>query len=335
MASTVIMAFNEFLSEIVNLDLDVSKQARSSRDWLVSQIHAIPNKNSEFPPLYPERDMFYGSFARRTKIRELDDLDMIICLKALGTTYSEIGKTVYLNVPEGVLLRGLCHEDSDLLNSRKVINRFVNALKGIPQYEKSELGRNGSAAVLNLKSYMWSFDIVPGFFTTPEADGRTFYIIPDGNGHWMKTDPRVDQEKVTSVNQKHSGNVLNVIRTIKYWNRRSTMPSMRPYLVECILLKYYDSKSTVASQFVDLELVDVFNHIASAVRESIYDPKNIQGDINNLSLNDRRLISSRATSDATKASNARNAERQENHKESIRLWRQIFGSQFPEYSESE
>jgi hypothetical protein len=138
----------------------------------------------------------------------------------------------HLSVPDGILLRGLCHENSNQLNSRKVINRFVSALKDVPQYEKSELGRNGSAAVLNLKSYTWSFDIVPGFFTTPEADNRTFYIIPDGNGHWMKTDPRIDKEKVTSVNQKHDGNVLNVIRTIKYWNRRATMPSMRPYLID-------------------------------------------------------------------------------------------------------
>lgn len=335
MATTVITAFNEFLSEIVNLDPDISKQARGSRNWLVDQICALPDKNDEFPALYTEMNMSYGSFARRTKIRELDDLDMIICLNALGTTYSESWGTVHLHVPDGILLRGLCHDYSNQLNSRKVINRFVSALKDVPQYEKSELGRNGSAAVLNLKSYTWSFDIVPSFFTTPDANGRTYYIIPDGNGHWMKTDPRIDKEKVTAVNQKHNGNVLNVIRTIKYWNRRATMPSMRSYLIECIVLNYYDSKSTTASQFVDMELVDVFSHISSAVYGSVYDPKNIQGDINNLSINDRLLISARATSDATKAKDARDAETKENYKESIRIWGQIFGSQFPKYTESE
>jgi hypothetical protein len=102
MASTVISAFNEFLSDIVNLDSDVSKQARSSRDWLVDQIKALSDKNDEFPALYSEKDIFYGSFARRTKIRELDDLDMVICLKALGTTYWEFGGTVYLNVNQGL-----------------------------------------------------------------------------------------------------------------------------------------------------------------------------------------------------------------------------------------
>lgn len=334
MATTVISAFSEFLSQIVNLDPDVSKQARGSRDWLVEQICSLPDKNDEFPSIYSEKNISYGSFARRTKIRELDDLDLIICLKALGTTYWEYGGTVYLDVPDGILLRDLCHDGGNRLNSRKVINRFVSALKDISQYEKSELGRNGSAAVLNLKSYTWSFDIVPGFFTTPEADGRTFYIIPDGNGHWMKTDPRIDKEKVTSVNQKHKGNVLDVIRTIKYWNRRATMPSMRSYLIECIVLNYYTSKSTTASDFVDIELVDVFKHIESTVLGSVYDPKNIQGDINNLSLSDKILISYRATTDAAKANEARDAERKENHKESIRLWGQIFGSQFPKYSES-
>jgi hypothetical protein len=101
-----------------------------------------------------------------------------------------------------------------------------------------------------------------------------------------------------------------------------------------MVLKYYDSKSTTASEFVDIELVDVLNHIALAVYGSVYDPKNIQGDLNNLSLNDRLLISSRATSDAAKAKEAREAEGKEDYKESIRLWGQIFGSQFPKYSES-
>jgi hypothetical protein len=330
MATTVNDAFAKFLSETVNLDSAVSSQARASRDWLLSQIRTLPNKYATFPKLYPEMDMHYGSFARRTKIRELDDIDLIICLRALGITYYEIERAVRLYVPEGHALREFCHDGTDMLNSRKVINLYVAYLGDIPQYQRAELGRSGSAAVLNLSSYTWSFDIVPGFFTTPEMDGRTYYVIPDGQGHWMKTDPRIDQERTTLINAKHEGNVLNAVRLLKFWNRRPTMPTMVSYLLECIALNYYSAASG-SSRFVDLEVAPLFDYIAGAVFQAVYDPKRIQGDLNTLSLTERYQISTRALADSSKARAAQAAESSDDHKESIRLWGQVFGSSFPSY----
>lgn len=331
MATTVIAAFNEFLSEHVNLDPTITTQARASRNWLLDQIQVLPSKYSDFPVLYPDVDIYYGSFARRTKIRELDDLDMIVGISALGTTYLDYGSTVHLVVPYGIALRDLCHDGTNLLNSRRVINKFVNCLSNVPQYAKSDIKRNGAAAVLNLTSYTWSFDIVPGFFTTPEWDGRTYYIIPDGEGHWMKTDPRIDRERTTAVNQAHDGNVLNVIRSIKYWNRRPTMPTMPSYLLECIILNYYESRTYKAVSFVDLEVGSVLSYLATAILGPIQDPKHIQGDINTLMWDDRATILSRANSDTAKATAARAAENTKDYELSINIWREVFGSSFPKY----
>jgi len=331
MATTVITAFNEFLSEYVNLDSTVTTQARASRNWLLSQIQALPGNHADFPVLYPDVDIHYGSFARRTKIRELDDLDMIVGISGLGTTYQDYGSIVRLTVPSGIALRELCHDGTNLLNSRRVINKFVNYLSDISQYKRSEIKRNGVAAVLNLTSYTWCFDIVPGFFTAPEFDGRTYYIIPDGNGHWMKTDPRIDQERTTTVNQLHDGNVLNIIRSIKYWNRRPTMPTMPSYLLESLILNYYANRTDKASSFVDLEVGRVLTYLATAVLGSVQDPKQIQGDINTLALDARLAISFRANADTAKAVEARAAENAKNYELSINLWREVFGPFFPQY----
>lgn len=332
MAITVNAAFKEFLGERVNLDPKATVLARSSRDWLLDQILRFPSRHVDFPVLYSNVNIHYGSFARRTKIRELDDLDMIVGISALGTTYLDDGNTVQMTVPDGIALRAFCHDGTALLNSRRLINKFVLHLADVPQYELSQIKRNGAAAVLNLKSYTWSFDIVPGFFTTPEADGRTFYIIPDGNGHWIKTDPRIDQAHTTDVNQNHDGNVLNVIRLIKYWNRRATMPSMSSYLIECIVLRYYVNCESKASSFVDIEIVSMLKYIANAVLSEVQDPKKIQGDINILSWDERVKIFSRATSDAEKAVAARVAETNGNHRESINIWRDVFGPFFPQFA---
>ncbi|MEG8161003.1 hypothetical protein L2D24_29010 [Escherichia coli] len=138
----------------------------------------------------------------------------------------------------------------------------------------------------------WNFDIVPCFITSEDAFGRTYYLIPDGNGHWKFTDPRKDRDRVTTINVQNNGNVLNVIRAVKYWQRRPTMPSMSSYLLETLILDYYAGR-TSCSSFVDMELEALFRHLGQSVRYSVNDPKGIQGDINSLSAEARKVYCQR------------------------------------------
>jgi hypothetical protein len=331
MATTVNNAFREFLANQVNLDPTQVGIARSSRDWLLQQIQLMPSRNTGVPPLYTDIDMHYGSFARRTKIRELDDIDIIIGVKALGVTYSDQNGVVVLRVPDGNELKKMCHMGTDLLNSRKLIEYIIGYLDKIPQYNEAHTKRNGSAAVLSLKSYTWVFDIVPAFLTSPEFDGRNYYLIPDGNGNWMKTDPRIDKVQVSSTNQNNDGNVLNPLRLIKYWNARATMPKVQSYTLETIVLNYYSRGYGKCSKYPDLEMASLMDYIASAIMYNVNDPKNIEGNINRTSYEDRLKVSKKATSDAEYARAARKAEDSGDHKEAIRLWGRIFGSQFPVY----
>ena len=175
------------------------------------------------------------------------------------------------------------------------------------------------------------FDIVPCFFTKEDDYNRTYYIIPDGSGNWKKTDPRIDSERITKINQAHEGNILNVIRAIKYWNSRATMPSMGSYLLEKIILDYYAKQTTVASQYVDLEIEKVLLAVHRRVSNPVYDPKGIQGDINHLSLEDRIKIKDRAYQDYSNAYYARQSENAKNDKDAINNWIEIFGDKFPKY----
>ena len=331
MAKTVIEAFNEFLKEKVNLDSEQTDTARKSRAWLVKQIHNFTSTDENFPKLYSEKDIFFGSFKRRTKKRALDDIDIMICLSGEGASYSGLNEEIEVIVPESATkLRNLC--DDDKLNSTKVINKFINSLKSVSQYNSAEMHKNQAAATLQLKSYTWNFDIVPCFITQEDYLKNTYYLIPDGKGKWMKTDPRIDAQRVTNTNQKHDGNVLNVIRTIKYWNKRPTMPSIPSYVLENMILDYYDQKQDTASRFVDMEIPDVLAYISVNIYMAVMDPKGIQGDLNKLSFEERQKISNRADGDCKKAKQARQAESDKDYKKSIGIWKEIFGDEFPEYT---
>ncbi|MCI5056508.1 MAG: hypothetical protein MRY83_10395 [Flavobacteriales bacterium] len=330
MATTVNGAFSKFLTNTVNLDKDQTTKARGSRDWMLGQLKLFQN-DDEFPKSYSEKDIHFGSFARRTKIRSLDDIDLMICLSGQGGTYLEHSDRIEITVNPDSNLKNYCNDNSNILNSRKVINKFLSSLKDIPQYSNAEIKRNLEAATLSLKSYDWVFDIVPCFFTSPTATGKTYYLIPDGYGNWKMTDPRIDRERTSSINKTHDGNVLNVIRIIKYWNKRATMPSMSSYLLETMILDYYSNRADKASQFVDVEIPNVLGYLQTYVYHQVSDPKGIQGNINHLSWEEQQKISNRAKQDKEKAIEARKYESDGNHESSIRKWKEIFGDQFPNY----
>jgi hypothetical protein len=332
MAQTVIKIFEEFLKNTINLDSKENTTAKESRDWLVQQIISFSEKNEKFPRNYTDKNIFYGSFERKTKTNPLDDIDIMVCMCADGCTYNEDINNIKINVPENASrFINLCNDENYLLNSRKVINLFVKELSNVGQYKKAEIKRNEEAAVLELNSYKWNFDIVPSFFTEAEANGKNYYLIPDGQGNWKKTDPRLDRERVIIVNNKHDGHVLNVIRAIKYWNKRPTMPTISSYLLENIILDYYESIETKASEFVDLEIFPLFNYISNKVYLNIKDPKNIQGNLNDLSYDVKKKISDRAKTDYLKAYEARKFEQEKKQFESINKWKEIFGDKFPKY----
>lgn len=333
MVKTVKGAFNDFLKEKVNLASGNTTSARSSRNWLMDQIHDFPNRDDDFPTLYSSKDIFFGSFARKTKIRPLDDIDIMVCISGEGSTYNGyVTNNIHeITVPEtATKLRKLCNDGEDTLNSIKVINKFKKLLGDIPQYEKAEIKRNQEAITLKLTSYDWNFDIVPCFITIEDNNGLTYYLIPDGNGSWKKTDPRLDRDRVTDINQKNDGKVLNAIRIMKYWNKRPIMPSMPSYLLENIVLNRYVLQS--AGNYIDFEVRYLLDYIKNHISNPVQDPKNIQGDINQLNYEEKTKIIARAGLDYNKAVEAWNFEKDGNHESAIKKWKEIFGPEFPDYS---
>ena len=214
MASTVNAAFEEFLREYVRLDPDDTSTARASRDNLISNINRFSG-DDDFFTLESEYHLKFGSFARRTKIRPLDDIDIMICISSDNRTCIECGDIYYISGLDIDRTNRLLTDGTNYLNSTKVINRFIRKLRDLHDYSKSEMHKNQEAATLKLKSYDWNFDIVPCFYMDIDK-----FLIPDGFGNWKLTDPRIDNQRTTDINQKHKGKLLDVIRIMKYWNNR-------------------------------------------------------------------------------------------------------------------
>jgi hypothetical protein len=334
MAKTVSQAFAEFIVNPIRLDSGDNDRAKIGRDNLITQMSKFPD-DGKFPALHPRMpNIDFGSFARKTKHRPLDDIDTMIVLNAQGVHHWEGTDNVVLtNDSNASQFVNLCNPSTITLNSIKFVNLFKEYLGRVHHYRNADIHRDGEAVRLELDSYAWKFDVVPSFITNPFADGRTYFIIPDGNGNWKFTDPRIDKERVQRVNRLHVINVLDMVRMAKYWNNRPTMPSMGSYLMENLILDYFEyTPPALVMQTYPYCMGDLLDHISSKVFQPVLDPKGIQGNLNNLAVADRMKISMRAKADRAKMNNAVYYEGNGNHQLAIGLWREIFGSNFPTYS---
>lgn len=346
MVKTVNSAFDEFLTNTVNISPNVSTTAKKSRDWLLLQVDKLCS-DGNFLRADPQYNINFGSFSRKTKINPLDDIDIMIGLVGSHlvlnqNAWNDIQLKVKSSCKDKLIidLSDITNlwENVRILNSNKVKNKLVSALSNIPQYVNAAIHARGAAVTLKLISYEWTYDIVPAFYYDDPISKLPYFVIPNGKGNWQLTNPKLEQERVTKLNQQFNNIVLKTIRLVKYWNRRGRMPSITSYVLETIVLDYFDQAShnkvngNLTSDWVDLHFRDILNYIGNHIMFSVQDTKGIQGDINNLDWQQKIKIQQRAKNDYTKACAAVSAEIEEyDAKKSINIWRDIFGEYFPQY----
>ena len=331
MSITVNNAFVKFMRDVVNLDKNVVSEARLSRDNLLKNIAEF-DENDDFFNLRDSFNIQFGSFARKTKCRELDDIDLMIGIAANGATYcsSDPWNNVTIFASTTNSAQKDCMSEDGTLNSRLVSNKFKKKLELVREYSCSDIRRDGEAIILNLKSKKWSFDIVPCFYTVKENDGRSYYLIPNGSGNWKKTDPAKDRDLVTSINQYKEGRVLELIRLCKKWNKVNNVKTMPSYMLETMIINFAASQKEL-DQRIDIRFIKAIGYISSHIFDTVNDMKLIQGNINNLNMHDKLHIKQKSFGDYNKACEALKQDLLGNQENAINKWREIFGNDFPKY----
>lgn len=110
------------------------------------------------------------------------------------------------------------------------------------------------------------------------------------------------------------------------------MPTISSYLFETIILTYFDSKDKI-SDFVDINIKDFWVFLEDGIYNSYPDLKGFQGELNNLDLSTQNKISELARISSEKAQASISYEIDDkNMKKSINKWKEVFGSNFPDYT---
>jgi hypothetical protein len=167
-----------------------------------------------------------------------------------------------------------------------------------------------------------SIDCVPAF-----ESAKNEYEIPDKEtGTWIKTNPRIHQERSTAKNNNCDGRWVPLVKMAKAWNRANGKPVRPSFLVEVIAL---DLVETPFSNYPD-EIRNLLAAMEATIHQTWSDPSGLGPPVSDQMTVSLIANAKAALEDAQrKAALARRAEETSRQGESLRLWREILGDYFP------
>lgn len=293
-------AFGKFKSR---LELNQKEQDNAStrhnevRDYLCTRF-AIAN------------DFLTGSYRRNTKSKPLKDIDIFFVLK-------ESERSKYRDKHPSVVLEGFRKEMADEWGESAVTKQGRSV--GLDFGVVVDADDNTDYRIL-------SIDAVPAF-----KSGDDYEIPCNDSGKWIKTNPKIHEEKAVAANQAYSSQWKGIVRMLKYWNNNAKHGKDKPikpsFLIEVMALQCLHAPW--GGRF-DFEFEAVFATLADRIFEEWKDPAGLGPPISNgmdASRKQRaRTMLLVAKQEARNAINLANAGK---NGEALKAWRALFGPKFP------
>ena len=160
------------------------------------------------------------------------------------------------------------------------------------------------------------------------SNGFKIYDIPDCSGEWMEASPDAHNDYVRTVDHNLSNKAKPLIRFIKAWKYFQNVPISSFYL-ELRVAKYASDESSIVYSIDVKNVFDLLNKIDLA---QIRDPIGISGYISPCTSSQKlSAAKSKVSTALTRAQKARDAELNNDIKESFNWWNKLFAYKFPSY----
>lgn len=336
--SGVAGAFETFIDREITIPKGIRSRASVSHNRLREILDDENANDTTFPRILSavDDDFLGGSFARHTKIWPLDDIDIYLPLDGAGLVYTS---------PAGNLPYQVQSDDASLTNpllaapnrwmvgssisSRKLISEFAAVLR--EHYPTTTRVRHAGEAVTVTLSSELGFDVVPCFSLAPWSSGENpFYLMPDGNDGWLRTNPRIDTEVSGTLQERNGKTHRRAGKLLKWWNDNRFGGRFDSYYVELAIMRDTASRNQygVVDTSVSVATAAAFNALSTAAGNgdlSTWIAKAPPVEAPTLGLEQRIGL-------AVIASNAAQAvawEQSGSPEKALEIWKGIFGERFP------
>lgn len=234
-----------------------------------------------------------GSASRGTIIRPLDDVDVLAEFSNAGNMW-----------------------EAYRYDSKAFLYRVRDALAG---YRVEIVGARGQAVRLFYASAP-HVDIAPVF---RYSNGS--FALPNGSGGWLTTEPSVHNAFIDKRHQELAYNLKPLIRLLKRWNSVHSK-YLKSFHLELLVASSFSSLGSNSRQAAEIFFRYTQTHL------SVQDPAGHSGDMAGyLTSTNRQNVIANLEAARERAARANVAESSGDHREAIRLWRIVFGDEFPTY----
>jgi len=238
-------ALEDLLDRRINISAKTRSNASDSQNHLRDFLAAERTRDASFPRVLSkvDADFLGGSFARHTKNWPLDDIDIYFPLDGSNLFYLQNGvRLPYTVESDGALLSNpLCGDrwmSGHYISPVKLLSGFAQVLAR--HYPRgTEVRANGECVTVRMKQSETvnadglGYDVVPCFALKPDSSSEfEFYLMPDGAGGWMRTNPKLDTELCEILNGFHNKVYRKVIKLVKFWNEVQLKGAFSSYYIE-------------------------------------------------------------------------------------------------------
>jgi hypothetical protein len=252
-----------------------------------------------------EDDFLSGSYRRYTKTKPLKDVDIFCVLGQREAHYRKEHPSRVLVAFEGAL--------ADKYGAKAVTRQRRSATVDFGVVVDAED---------NTDYRVVSMDVIPAF-----EDGDN-YEIPDGtSGKWIKTNPKIHEEKATEAHQAYSNEWKGLVRMVKYWNNHHSKPIKPSFLLEVMALE------CLAPPFggrFDYEFQSMFATLADRIHDTWEDPAGLGPPVSDMMDAEQKNAARTALAQAARQCTlAIDLARQGKNGDALKAWRDLFGPKFP------
>jgi hypothetical protein len=257
-------------------------------DSVINKIDSASNK----PILYgPNKYINFGSSFKKTKVRVVDEFDVMLIIDACGGYFIENGTTT--GKGQGSAYPNHIFDSKYLLDDGRHVSptKILNWLKDIVWSVLDPRGsappiRDNQAITAYIARTKTKIDLVPAPILKRTNDHKTFYVIPKGgqsNG-WLSTSPEDDMAAVDNA-AKNRDDFRNVIRICKRIRDTYNFVNVSSFAIETIVIDFVYHNSWYQNLYVDCR--GTLSHLSGKFRSgSIPDPfsgNNLLQEANQLS----------------------------------------------------
>lgn len=298
--ATTPLAFNDFMKRLELTESDRSKASRQQnelRERLREHLGGIT------------RDVIVGSYARRTAIRPLNDLDLFLVLdpQVHGARRSREPQLMLEDVQRALRK---CYPPPG--PETRIQGRSVNI-----QFTGTGIG----------------YDVIPAFLVPSSGTSKKeVYKIPDrARQIWIDTNPEVHKQRCIDANKLAGGMLNRLIKAVKHWNQghrdAGGHKPLRSFHLEVMAYGAFAAKPADERR----GLRDLFEFLSRHVDRACPDPAALGPDIGADLRKDAVRLERARTVLREAAQLAREAVQHEergDHKSACASWRSLLGEQF-------